>query len=185
MRTPASPVLTIEHALLGFFLAGPTHGYAIYGLMLAPGGLWQVWRLKQSHLYALLAKLEENGYLAAGVQQQEAAPPRKVYSLTVAGRAAFDAWLRCPVARGRQMRIEFLAKFYFVCRQDPAVADQLLAQQMATCAGWLAELQQQAPTPQQDLYAFAVQQFRINQVESFLAWLLVCRQALALPVADS
>ena len=102
-----------------------------------------------------------------------------MYSLTAAGHTAFDAWLRCPVARGRQMRIEFLAKFYFVCRQDPAVADQLLAQQMATCAGWLAELRQAAANPEPDLFALAVHQFRISQVESFLTWLAACRHSLA------
>lgn len=77
MRTPASPRLTIEHALLGFIYEQPTHGYDIYQQLAAQTGLWQVWRLKQSQLYALLTKLEENGYITADVQSQAARPPRK------------------------------------------------------------------------------------------------------------
>jgi DNA-binding PadR family transcriptional regulator len=181
MRTPASPWLTIEHALLGFIFERPVHGYDIYQQLAAPDGLWQVWRLKQSQLYALLSKLEENGYIVADLQPQEARPPRKIYSLTAAGRAAFQAWLRSPVSRGRQMRSEFLAKFYFACRQDPPAADDLLAQQIAACEQWLAELRRQTQAaPAQEMFAHAVQQFRINQVEAFLAWLAACRQALAL-----
>jgi DNA-binding PadR family transcriptional regulator len=155
-------LLTIEHALLGSIFERPMHGYEIYQQGTAEDGLWQIWRLKQSQLYALLAKLEENGYIVADLQPQAARPPRKIYSLTAAGRTAFLDWLHSPVTRGRQMRIEFLAKLYFVCRQSRAVADNLLAQQIISCEGWLAELRQSPLAPQQELFAFAVQQFRIN-----------------------
>lgn len=185
MRTPPSPLLTIEHALLGFVYEHPAHGYEIHQQMAAQSGLGQVWRIKQGQLYALLAKLEENGLLAADRQAQESRPPRKIYTLTADGCAAFLAWRNSPVARGRQMRSEFLAKFYFACRQDPTAAESLLTQQSAACTTWLADLHGQAqrqapPSSQQEIFAYAVQQFRINQVESFLAWLATCRQALGM-----
>ena len=178
MRTPASPLLTVEHALLGFIYERPVHGYEIYQQLSAPDGLWQVWRLKQAQLYALLAKLEEHGYILADVQPQAARPPRKMYTLTAKGRAAYLSWLHGPVAHGRQMRIEFLAKLYFACRQGPAAANALLAQQTAACEQWLAHLRRQPPAAPQEMFAYAVQQFRINQVESFLAWLAACRDHL-------
>lgn len=181
MRTPASPLLTIEHALLGFIYERPVHGYEIYQQLSAQDGLWQVWRLKQAQLYALLAKLEDNGYLLADLQPQAARPPRKTYTLTAKGRAAFLHWLHSPVAHGRQMRIEFLAKLYFAARQGAAVTDSLLAQQVAACEQWLVELRSQTPAPPQEMFAYAVQQFRINQVESFLAWLTACRAHLSEP----
>ena len=178
MRTPASPLLTVEHALLGFIYERPAHGYEIYQQLSAPDGLWQVWRLKQAQLYALLAKLEDNGYILADLQPQAARPPRKIYTLTDKGRTAFLRWLLTPVARGRQMRIEFLSKLYFACRQGPTVADALLAQQTAACEQWLAHLRRQPPAAPQELFVYAVQQFRIDQVESFLAWLADCRAHL-------
>src|SRR5215207_5283006 len=112
MRTPAA-ALTIEYALLGYVYERPVHGYEIYQQLSAATGLWQVWHLKQSQLYALLTKLEEAQYLAATLQPQDARPPRKIYHLTETGRNAYENWLTTPVTHGRQMRIEFLAKLYF------------------------------------------------------------------------
>lgn len=182
MKKATTP-LTVEYALLGFVYERPTHGYEIYQQLSAPAGLWQVWRMKQSQLYALLTKLEEEQYFTTTLQPQEARPPRKVYTLTAAGRASFEAWLTTPVTHGRQMRLEFLAKLYFAYRQGPAVVAPLLQQQTEACHRWLAELQVGAkPSATLDGFAYAVQQFRISQVESFLAWLAMCQQALPAPV---
>lgn len=178
MRT-ATTTLTIEYALLGFVYEQPTHGYEIYQQLLDTRGLWQVWRMKQSQLYALLAKLEDEGYLLTTLQPQEARPPRKIYSLTAAGRSAFQQWLATPVTHGRQMRLEFLAKLYFAYRQGPQVVAPLLEQQVLTCRQWLAELREEGnAVSAADPFAQAVQHFRITQVESFLTWLLICQEAL-------
>jgi PadR family transcriptional regulator, regulatory protein AphA len=186
MRTPAAE-LTIEHALLGFVYARPGHGYEIYQQLADAGGLWQVWRLKQSQLYALLTKLEDAGYLAATMQSQEPRPPRKIYRLTAAGAEAFERWLRTPVAHGRQMRIEFLAKLYFAQRQGGASTVRLIDQQTAACHSWLQDLRSadallaEVPLkaqPGEDFFDYAVQQFRLNQIESFMTWLTACRGAL-------
>lgn len=178
MTRSAATQLTIEHALLGFVDAGATHGYEIYQQLSAPAGLWQVWRMKQSQLYALLTKLEELGYLTTTLQPQEARPPRKIYALTPRGAATFHDWLTTPVANGRQMRLEFLAKLYFAQRQGPAVIDQLLSGQIAACRQWLTTFQGQNAPHADDYFAYAVQQFRLNQVDSFLTWLTTCQQAL-------
>ena len=186
MRTPAAE-LTIEHALLGFVYTRPGHGYEIYQQLADANGLWQVWRLKQSQLYALLTKLEEAGYLAATMQPQEPRPPRKIYRLTATGVAAFEHWLRTPVAHGRQMRIEFLAKLYFAQRQGVASTVRLIDLQTTACHIWLQDLRrtdallaevQPKLLAGTDFFGYAVQQFRLNQVESFISWLMTCREAL-------
>ena len=190
MRTPPTE-LTIEHALLGFVYAHPRHGYEIYQQLADAGGLWQVWRLKQSQLYALLTKLEDAGYLAATMQSQEPRPPRKIYRLTATGAAAFERWLRTPVAHGRQMRIEFLAKLYFAQQQGAANTIRLIDQQTTACHSWLQDLRsadsllaemqlnvQLDVKAGDDFFGYAVQQFRLNQIESFITWLTTCREAL-------
>lgn len=185
MRTPAFPPLTIEHSLLGFVYEHPLHGYEIYRQLSAPTGLWQVWRLKQSQLYALLAKMEKAQYLTATLQAQDARPPRKIYALSESGRAAFHNWLETPVTHARQMRIEFRAKLYFAHRQDPAIVLLLLEQQIDACQRWLEELQGQPETkPDSDYFVYAVHQFRFNQIESFLTWLTTCRQGLLASVEN-
>lgn len=177
MTRSAVTHLTIEHALLGFVAAGATHGYEIYQQLSIPTGLWQVWRVKQSQLYALLTKVEELGYLTTTLQPQEARPPRKIYALTPRGEAAFQAWLTTPVANGRQMRLEFLAKLYFAQRQGPPYVDQLLRRQIEACRQWLTTFQRQEADQTADYFAYAVQQFRLNQVDSFLTWLTTCQAA--------
>ena len=171
--------LTIEHALLGFVYERPSHGYEIYQQLSAATGLWQVWRMKQSQLYALLTKLEDEAYLVTTLQPQEARPPRKVYALTAEGRAAFEQWLSTPVEHGRQMRLEFLTKLYFAYRQGPMVVLPLLQQQAELCRHWLRTLQAEAAAaPQSPSFAHAVQAFRISQIDTFLTWLTTCQQAL-------
>lgn len=178
MKTAAT-TLTVEYALLGFVYERPTHGYEIYQQLTGSQGLWQVWRMKQSQLYALLTKLEDEAYLITTLQPQDARPPRKVYALTATGRATFEAWLATPVTHGRQMRLEFLAKLYFAYRQGPTVVAPLLEQQRVACRHWLAELQEQShPALTTDPFAYAVYQFRITQIESFVTWLLTCQAAL-------
>ncbi|MEZ4674376.1 MAG: helix-turn-helix transcriptional regulator [Caldilineaceae bacterium] len=175
--------LTIEHALLGFVAEQPSYGYEIYQQLSTPSELWQVWRMKQSQLYALLTKLEDAGYLAATLQAQEARPPRKVYALTEQGRKVYTRWLTMPVPHGRQMRLEFLTKLYFAHRQHPDHLHTLIAEQSSVCQQWLAELQAQAAdSVAPPFFSFAVQQFRLQQIESFLAWLATCQQALAVEV---
>lgn len=162
------------------------HGYEIYQLLSTSSGLWQVWRMKQSLLYAMLTRLEGEGYLNTTLQPQEARPPRKIYSLSESGQAAFLRWLNSPVTHGRQMRLEFLAKLYFAHRQGTDVADNLLEQQMLACQAWLAEMREQGQTKRNlqniSYFSYTVQQFRVAQIESFLTWLSVCREALLNPI---
>ncbi len=172
-----APSLTVEHALLGFVDERPSYGYEIYQQLSIPSELWQVWRMKQSQLYALLSKLEEAGYLVATLHVQDTRPPRKVYTLTEQGRTAYAHWLTTPVPHGRQMRLEFLTKLYFAQRRHPTQVHELIEAQTHVCRQWLTALQEQAASASASpFFTFAVQQFRLQQIESFLAWLATCRE---------
>lgn len=181
--------MSIEYALLGFIAPQPIHGYEIYQQLRAPAGLWQVWRIKQSQLYALLNKLEDEELLAATLQPQAARPPRKVYALTDAGRRMYQAWLTSPVEHGRQMRLEFMTKLYFTLSAEDASANALIDAQREVCLIWLAQqktkmAQSQEILPQEklpkELFTFqkAVHAFRSSQIDSFIAWLDACRALL-------
>jgi PadR family transcriptional regulator, regulatory protein AphA len=170
-RTP----LTIEHALLGFLHQQPLHGYELYQQLTNPAGLWLIWRIKQSQLYALLARLEDEGYVRAEVQTQESRPPRKVFHLTPAGLDAYERWLIKPVAHPRSMRQEFLAKFYFARQQGSETVQRLIAAQRIQCESWLATQRQQsqAETP---AFEETVNQFRFSQIQAIIAWLDGCEE---------
>lgn len=172
--------LTVELALLGFLRPGALHGYEIHKQLSDPAGLGEVWRLKQSHLYALLARLAEEGYLASSLKAQETRPQRRQFRLTKIGRTTFLAWVQEPVARGRDIRIDFLTKYYFAEREGQAVAARLIRKQRVVCQDWLKQQQRQSEAARGVRpFEWKVCQFRISQIESILAWLEICEEQTA------
>jgi len=171
--------LSTEIALLGFLRRQPMHGYEIHQQLSDTTGLGLVWHLKQSQLYALLAKLEREGYVTTTIEYQDARPPRKIFELTEAGREAFQDWVQRPVPQGRKLRLEFLAKLYFAQLEGPEVALQLIDRQRAACRNWLDRQHEEAETLRQDHpYDWLVHKFRIGQLEATLAWLDTCQEIL-------
>jgi PadR family transcriptional regulator AphA len=172
--------LTVELALLGFLIDGPLHGYEIHRRLSEPTGLGLVWKLKQSHLYALLTRLESDGYLTSTVEPQETRPPRKLFQLTQTGQGAFRDWVRAAVPHGRDLRLDFLTKYYFAQHEGPQALAQLRLRQRTACQDWLRAQQAQADAARDTQpYEWLVCQFRIGQIEAMLSWLEVCEQSLA------
>jgi PadR family transcriptional regulator AphA len=180
--SPVSPLirqpLTVEHALLGFLHDKPMHGYEIYQRVVALAGLGLVWQVKQSHLYAMLDKLEGDGYIAGRQQAQDMRPPRRIFRLTSAGRNAFREWLSRPVSHGREIRLEFMTKLFFARRAGLEWVSGLVVRQQQECAEWRAKLLAQAgATAGRGSYEWLVYQFRVGQVEAMMAWLALCAEA--------
>src|SRR5215467_2630644 len=122
MKTVTVPTLGLKYALLGLVIDHPMHPYEMHQQLLEARALGLVWHLKQGHLYAMVASLEEAGYLTSTAESQGTRPPRKVLHLTHAGRSAFEAWVGAPVAHGRDLRQEFLAKLFFAAQRSPGSA---------------------------------------------------------------
>ncbi len=180
MSPMVSTPLTLEHALLGFLRQRPMHAYEMHQLLAHSKTLGRVWHLKQSHLYALLARLESAGYIATSTEQQGSRPPRKIMSLTPSGRAALDQWLIGPVAHGRDFRIEFLAKLFFASEKDVTTVMTLIDRQRQACDEWLVTLGRQldALAPG-DTYDLLVLRFRVSQIAAIRSWLDDCADTLA------
>ncbi len=179
MSPLTSSPLTVEHALLGLLRRQPAHGYEIHQRLADPAGLGLVWHVNQSHVYSLLTKLEERGYIEATIEEQGARPPRKVFHLTAQGTSVFLGWVQTPVEHGREFRLEFLAKVYFARREGEGVARRLLDRQRELCRTWLADLHAEAEGLRDTRpYDWLVHQFRVGQIESMLDWLDICQQTL-------
>lgn len=180
MNSSPYPTLTIEHALLGFLRQLPMHGYEIYQRLSEADELRAVWHLKQSYLYALLAKLKKEGLITTVLQTQGARPARQVFHLTPAGEKNFLDWVKSPVVHGRELRLDFLVKFYFARREGGEVVQSLLDQQQIACENWLARQQMIADNlADRQSYEWLVNQFRIGQIEAMLVWLHSCKQTVA------
>ena len=140
-----------------------------------------VWRLKQGHLYALLGRLEQEGYVVPTLESQERRPPRKVYALTELGRQAYRAWMEAPVTRGRQLRLEFLAKLYFALLEHEEAALRLVSAQRQVCKSW--EVAKPVGLTDPATFPGLVASFRASQVQASIAWLDVCENVLGLTSA--
>ena len=174
--------LTMEHALLGFLVQRPMHAYEMHQTLKETHALGLVWRLKQSQLYALLARLEDAGHITTVTESQGSRPPRKIMHLTISGHEAFQHWLCTPVAHGRDFRQEFLAKLYFAQGDSPETIASLTEHQRLACRTWLVDLETTAATCEPRSYDWLVLQFRIGQVQAILAWLDTCVATLAEPI---
>lgn len=181
MNSAFQSPLTIEHALLGFLRQSPMHGYEIHQRLSSSDGLEMVWHLKQSYLYALLTKLEKEALVTTTLEPQGARPPRKVFHLTALGQEAFLAWVQSPVEHGRDIRLDFLVKFYFAQREGVEMVLRLINQQRTACQTWLIRQQAEADDLAADqIFEELVNQFRISQIEAMLQWLTICEQKLKL-----
>jgi DNA-binding PadR family transcriptional regulator len=133
-----------EHAILGLLALedgdGRGYGYDLARHFAAGEPLADVLRLEPGMLYHHLKKLDRAGWVDAAVEPQETRPPRRVYRLTEAGRKELRRWLGSPVARTREIRLEFLVKLFFARRLDPGRAIRLVAEQRETCREWEASL---------------------------------------------
>jgi PadR family transcriptional regulator AphA len=159
-------------ALLGFLISEQLHGYEIYQRFSNLPGLWEIWRIKQSRLYAMLNRLESKGLIHADTLLQENRPARKVFSITEAGKTAYKAWIIKPVESGREFRLEFLVKLFFATQTEKGLKNQLIQRQIESCSDWLVE-EQQALEALRDQPSFekAVREFRIGQISAMLDWL--------------
>ena len=185
MGTPIPP-LRLTCALLGLLRDHPMHPYEMHQQLLQAEALGLVWHLKQSHLYALLAKLEESGYLVSTTELQGTRPPRKMLTLTAEGRKAFTDWVRTPVQHGRDFRVEFLAKLFFAGREGPGAVTALISHQRVECSVWIVELRREISALEPvRRYDRLVLQFRLSQLEAIQRWLDECERTLTPQAPDT
>ena len=169
-----------EFPLLGFLSQAPSHGYDLH--LRLEDELNGVWNLSQSQVYNILKRLEANGDVHAEVQEQDAAPAKRLLSLTPSGRERFEAWLREPTPGSvRALRMEFLTRLYFARQQDTQLALHLIEEQdraLQNDVKRLGAIYGELP-PSQFLNQLSLQ-LRIRQLDSCLVWLEDCRASLSL-----
>lgn len=165
--------LGMELALLGFLLQGPKHGYQIHQLLMDTSGLGLIWNLKQSQLYALLLKLESDGYIQGVVEYQSVStrPLRRLFHLTEKGSNAFREWLAQPVPALHFVRQEFMAKYYFAQLDGGFTVNLLVANQRRECKEWIKKFTEQLNQCELRSYGWKMYRYRIGQIESFHNWL--------------
>jgi PadR family transcriptional regulator AphA len=174
----ATPEMPAEHAILGLLLLddGTGHGYDLARHFGDGRPLGSVLRLEPGMLYHHLKKLARAGWVTSTVEPQGSRPPRQVYQITSAGREELLRWLREPVTRTREIRLEFLVKLFFARRLDPALARRLVDEQRTILHGLeaslAAQMAQPAPPDTDDAeFMQRVTELRLEQTRAALNWL--------------
>ncbi len=134
-------VMPTEYALLGLLLDGPKHGYELARRFAPETALGEICRLEMSMLYALLKKQEKVDHIEAELESQGARPPKRIFHLTPLGRAAFMEWVRTPVGRSREIRLDFLVKLYFARQLGDDDVLALIDRQLEVCMALLDRLE--------------------------------------------
>ncbi|WP_229071688.1 PadR family transcriptional regulator [Actinoplanes sp. DH11] len=83
--------MSTAHVLLGLLAGGARHGYDLKRAH--DERLPQAKPLAYGQVYATLARLERDGFVAQSGQEQDGGPERTSYTLTDLGRARLKDWL--------------------------------------------------------------------------------------------
>ncbi len=129
--------------LLGVLKTESSHGYVVHDFI--DKNLGQVANLKKPTAYATLDKLLELDLVEARTEQVGNRPPRKVYNITVAGLAHFDALLRQSIASNDDLRGPHDVAVMFLDELPPAAAREGLHTRLAARRAEVALYEQQGP----------------------------------------
>ena len=172
---PREDNVSPQPALLGLLMAEPKHGYELYQEF--DRELGRVWQIGQSQLYAHLKQLEEAGLVTVQTEPQPNRPPRKVYTLTPAGRETFLDWVHRATPYLRHIRVEFLARLYFFRWLSLPGLEQLVAEQKDVCQSQIERFEQLSADAE-DPFQRCVLEFRKGQLQAVVHWLDRCLEVL-------
>ncbi|MCK9495533.1 MAG: PadR family transcriptional regulator [Dehalococcoidia bacterium] len=162
-----------EYAALGLLALDPAHGYELHRRWQA-SPLAEVLPVEQSVLYGYLRTLDRRGLLDWEEHRVGNRPVRKIYEPNEAGWELLRAWLRAPVHRLRDVRLDLLLKLYVLDTLDPRAERALLDRQVEICER-LAEEARAALSDVSDgvtsEFTGLFQQSRVSAAEAALLWL--------------
>lgn len=176
---PRDRLTPAEFTLLGMIAIAPDvdgriHGYDLNRRM-TEGAIRSVIRLEPGMLYHYLKRLTARGFIDSTTEHQEGRPARHLHALTEAGRELFDAWLDTPVQATREIRMEFLLKFWFARHIGRERASILIRSQRDVIQVLIDSLEQQLrETPDltvDDRFMQTVIALRLAQNRAAAAWL--------------
>lgn len=169
----------LEIALLGFLFDGPKHGYELHKEISDPAGIGGVWRVKIGKMYSMFKKLESKDFIRATSEQDGNRPLKNILFLTKQGKSIFYKWMRSPIKHGRDLRILFLLKIYFIKKIKSVNRKDLILIQKEECENW-KERYQLGPQENKDENSFNwfVRKYRSSQIDGFINWLDWCGEQL-------
>jgi PadR family transcriptional regulator AphA len=175
LKTALTPA---EYAVLGLLRRRPAHGYDLQRQLSGETGIGRVCPVETAMVYAVLKSLAGRG-LIAGTWERSEYPPKAVYSVTDEGEAEFGRWLRSPVHRLREVRLDFLLKLYFALMEDAALARDLTAAQLEACIDYAGAVEAELAEAGQGTFEEIVLQSKASAAAATEEWLRLCLRRLS------
>jgi len=166
----------VDKAVLGYLIDGEHHGYELSERLVS--GLGPLWRIAPSQLYSVLHRMEKDGWIACRVEPQGGRPPRRIYRILPKGERAFWAWVTSPVRPLRNVRVEFLAKVYFLRRLAPEKISSLIDEELHALGELGRRLESANVGSDDPRFGGIVISFRKAQGKSVIEWLKENRRFL-------
>lgn len=178
--------MSLRHAILALLDVEPGTGYDLMTRFRSSVGFF--WAAGHQQVYKELHALLDEGLVDCDEQAQTGKPSRKVYSLTDAGLAEFDAWLQ-QAAAPMKIRDPLLVKMFAGRRLPKPVLAAELAKHREIHERTLATYHQlealidAMPPRKQARYLYPRQTLRmgIHFEQAWLAWCAESVAALDLP----
>ncbi len=163
--------LTPDETILGLLAVQARHGYELLECFRSAHELGRVWNLSASQIYAVLKRLEHEGWIVGREMTAVNAPPRTEYTLTEAGQTRLFAWLHepHPSASIRCIRVEFLSRLY-IAKALNLPTNAVIQHQRESCLARLAQLNSERDQARPGIEALALE-LNISQLEAVLRWI--------------
>jgi PadR family transcriptional regulator AphA len=133
--------VSIRHFILGLLNRQPMSGYDIKRLLRSLS--WLIDSPSFGSLYPALHALLEDGLVTVEVIHRQNKPPRKIYSITEAGRQSLREWMDQPLASGGSLKA-FLMRLILAGNLSRTGLIAHLQQRRAQVAAHQVDLEQTA-----------------------------------------
>lgn len=156
----------------------PGHGYELHQRIARDLG--DLWHLRFNQIYGLLHRLEAEGLVRGSEEKGANAPARRCYSITSAGDAHFQKWLRAPTPSSvRAIRVEFMTRLYFAQQEGQGIAARILEEQVeATRVSLTRQKVALAAVSADEPFNQLSVALRVRTLAGVLEWLEDCRDVL-------
>jgi PadR family transcriptional regulator, regulatory protein AphA len=169
----------IEIAILGFLIDNPKHGYELFKELKNPNGIGEVYRIKIGKMYSILKKFEEKELIFAKTIHVGNRPPKNLYRITKIGKTAFSNWMVKPIVRGRDFRIIFLLKLFFLINRSEFNEIDLISNQKNECKEWAKRINiSNKQINEITSFNRIVKQYRLSQIDGYIKWLNWCERII-------
>ncbi len=128
-----------RHVILGLLGRRPMSGYDIKRNLKSLD--WLIGSLSSGSLYPALRTLLQDGCATVEVHPHESRPPRKIYSITEAGRQELSEWIDQPVVANAPLRA-FLMRLVLADDHPPETLVTHLCERRAQVASRQAAYEQ-------------------------------------------